>query len=84
VHSLYLAYLSNLYIFRATVCPSSGETAVFMRYLVLVILCGWLSGMQGGWLSGMQGGWLSGMQGGWLSGMQGGMWKCRIKKVVSP
>jgi len=29
-------------------CPSLGETAVFVRHLVLVILCGWLSGMQGG------------------------------------
>ena len=29
-------------------CPSSGETTVFMRHLVLVILYGWLSGMQGG------------------------------------
>jgi len=28
--------------------PSSGETTVFMRYLVLVILCGRLSGMRGG------------------------------------
>jgi len=28
--------------------PSSGETTVFMRYLVLVILCGGLSGVQGG------------------------------------
>jgi len=28
--------------------PSSGETIVFLRHLVLVILCGWLSGMQGG------------------------------------
>jgi hypothetical protein len=35
-------------MFRATMCPSSGETTVFMRHLVLVILCGWLSGMQGG------------------------------------
>jgi hypothetical protein len=35
-------------MFRATMCPSSGETTVFMRYLVLVILCGWLSGMQNG------------------------------------
>ena len=36
----------NLYMFRATMGPSSGETTVFMRHLVLVILCGWLSGMQ--------------------------------------
>jgi hypothetical protein len=35
-------------MFRATMCPSSGETPVFMRHLVLVILHGWLSGMQGG------------------------------------
>ena len=26
-------------------CPSSEETTIFMRHLVLVILCGWLSGM---------------------------------------
>jgi len=38
----------NLYTFRATMCPSSGDTSVFMQHLVLVILCGWLSGMQGG------------------------------------
>ena len=37
----------NLYMFRATMCPSSAETPVFMRHLVLVILYGWLSGMQG-------------------------------------
>jgi hypothetical protein len=35
-------------MFRATVCPSSGGIPVFMRHLVLVILYGWLSGMQGG------------------------------------
>jgi hypothetical protein len=35
-------------MFRATMDPSSGETTVFMRHLVLVILYGWLSGMQGG------------------------------------
>jgi hypothetical protein len=35
----------NLYMFRATTCPSSGVTIVFMRHLVLVILCGWLSGI---------------------------------------
>jgi hypothetical protein len=33
-------------MFRANMCPSSGETTVFMRHLVLVILYGWLSGMQ--------------------------------------
>jgi hypothetical protein len=30
-------------MFPATMYPSLGETAVFMRHLVLVILCGWLS-----------------------------------------
>ena len=33
-------------MFRATMGPSTGETTVFMRHLVRVILCGWLSGMQ--------------------------------------
>jgi len=28
----------NLYMFQVTTCPSSGETTVFMRHLVLVIL----------------------------------------------
>ena len=27
-------------MFRTTMCPSSGETTVFMRHLVLVILWG--------------------------------------------
>jgi hypothetical protein len=40
--------ISFFYMFRATMCPSSGEITVFMRPLVLVILYGWLSGMQGG------------------------------------
>jgi hypothetical protein len=30
-------FISFLYMFRVTVCPSSGETAVFMRLLVLLI-----------------------------------------------
>jgi len=38
-------FISFLYMFRATVCPLSGETIVFMRQLVLVTLCGSLSGM---------------------------------------
>jgi len=33
-------------MFRATMGPSSGGTTVFMRQLILVILYGWLSGMQ--------------------------------------
>ena len=42
VHNLLLVYFFLayfLYIFRATMCPSSGETTVFMRHLLL-------SGMQ--------------------------------------
>jgi hypothetical protein len=35
-------------MFRATMCPSSGETTVCTPHLVLVILYGWLSGIQGG------------------------------------
>jgi len=35
-------------MFQAAMCPSSGDTTVFMRHLVLVILYGWPSGMQGG------------------------------------
>jgi len=34
-------------MFQVTMCPSSGETTDFMRHLVLIILRGWLSGMQG-------------------------------------
>ena len=39
-------FIAFLYIFRATMCPSSGEIAVPMRHLVLVTLYRWLSGMQ--------------------------------------
>jgi len=38
-------FISFLYMFRATMCPSSGEITVFMLHLVFVTLCGWLSGM---------------------------------------
>jgi len=38
-------FISFLYMFRATMCSSSGERTVFMRHLVLVILYEWLSGM---------------------------------------
>ena len=45
VHKLFLVYLFlgiciNLYKFRATMYPLLEETAVFMRHLVVVILCG--------------------------------------------
>jgi hypothetical protein len=46
--NLFLVYIYiNLYMFRATMGPSSGEKTLFMRHLLFVILCGWLSGMQG-------------------------------------
>ena len=32
-------------MFRVNMCQSSGETPVFTRHLVLVILCGWLTAM---------------------------------------
>jgi hypothetical protein len=35
-------------MFRATMCPSSGENTVPMRHLVFVTLYRWLSGMQNG------------------------------------
>jgi len=39
-------FISILYMFRATMCPSSGELTVSMRYLVYVTLCCQPSGMQ--------------------------------------
>jgi len=33
-------FISFLYIFRATMCPSSEEVTVSMRHLVCVTLCG--------------------------------------------
>jgi hypothetical protein len=41
-------FISFLYMFRATMCPSSGETNVFMRHLVLSIVYGWLPVTQSG------------------------------------
>ena len=40
-----LSIFLNLYVFRATMYPSSGETTVFLRHLVLVNLCGMQGGM---------------------------------------
>ena len=34
-------------MFRATMCPSTGEITLSALHLVIVTLCGWLSGMQG-------------------------------------
>ena len=48
LHNFFLGmFISFLYMFRETICPSSGEITVSMRHLVFVTLCGWLSGMQG-------------------------------------
>ena len=38
-------FISFLYMFWVTVCPSSGEITASMRHLVLVTLCGRLSSM---------------------------------------
>jgi len=40
-------FIAFLYMFQATVCPSSGENTVPMWYLVFVTLYRWLSGIQG-------------------------------------
>ena len=48
-HNFLGMIISFHYMFRATMCPSSGEITVYMRHLVLVILYGLLSdGTQGG------------------------------------
>jgi hypothetical protein len=38
VHSFPSRFISFLYLFRATMCPSSGEKTVSMRHLVIVTL----------------------------------------------
>jgi hypothetical protein len=43
-----LSIFINLYMFRATMNPSSEEKTVLLRHLVLVIVCEWLSGLQSG------------------------------------
>jgi len=40
VHNFLSTFISFLYMFRATVCPSSGEITVSMRRLVFVTLYG--------------------------------------------
>ena len=40
VHSFFSMFIYFLYMFRATMCPSSGAITVFMRHLVIVILYG--------------------------------------------
>jgi len=41
-------FIAFLYMFRATMCPSSRENTVPMRDLVFVTVYRWPSGMQGG------------------------------------
>jgi len=41
-----MMFITNVYMFRAFMCSSSGELIVSIRHLVYVILCRWPSGMQ--------------------------------------
>jgi hypothetical protein len=41
-------FISILYMFRATLCSSSGESILSIQHLVYVTLCRWPSGMQVG------------------------------------
>jgi hypothetical protein len=43
-------FISLLYMFRATLCSSSGESIVSIQHLVYVNVCRWPSGMQDGHL----------------------------------
>ena len=45
---LYIFFISILYMFRTTLCSSSGESIVSIQHLVYVTLCRWPSGMQVG------------------------------------
>ena len=40
VHNFSCIFISILYMFRETICPSSGEITVSVRHLVFVTLCG--------------------------------------------
>jgi hypothetical protein len=44
---IFLVMFINLYMFRWTMCPSSGETTVLRRHLVLVIV--WMTVWYAGW-----------------------------------
>jgi hypothetical protein len=48
VHNFSCMSISILYVFWATMCPSSRKITLSMQHLVLVTLCGRLSGMQDG------------------------------------
>jgi len=45
VHNFSFMFISILYMFSGTMCPSSGEVTVSTRHLVFVTPCGWPSGM---------------------------------------
>jgi len=47
LHNFLSKFISFLYMFWVTMCPSSGEITVSIQHLVFVTLCGWLFGMQG-------------------------------------
>ena len=47
VHNFLSTFISLLHMFRATMCPSSGEITTSIRRLVFVTPCGCLSVMQG-------------------------------------
>jgi hypothetical protein len=51
ISSIYIyiyLFISILYMFRTTLCSSSGESIVSIQLLVYVTLCRWPSGMQVG------------------------------------
>ena len=48
MHIFLNIFISIPYMFRAAMCPSSGELIVSMPHLVYVTLCIWPSGMQVG------------------------------------
>jgi len=41
MHNFSYIFISVLYVFRAAMCPSSGELTVSVRHLVYVTLCRW-------------------------------------------
>jgi len=43
MHTLFLVYFVNLYMFRTYLGPSSGGTIICIQQLVLIILFRWLS-----------------------------------------
>jgi hypothetical protein len=49
LHSFFSIFIFiNLFMFWTMTGPSLGDTTVLMQHLLLVILCGWLSGVQDG------------------------------------